>query len=95
MGELKGTGVHVAKPLLLWERGQTEEKETPLSLRLSHIPIFALSISFPPPLLPRSLSAREPGWLEIQMTNESTQLSLLLPLFIFQITFALSFTSAL
>lgn len=24
MGELKGTGVHVAKPLLLWERGQTE-----------------------------------------------------------------------
>lgn len=74
VGELKGTGVHVAKPLLLWERGQTEEKETPLSPRLSHIPILSPpSLALPPPpLLGLSLSATELGWLEIQTTNEST-----------------------
>lgn len=87
----------MAKPLLLWERGQTEEKETPLSLslRLSHIPIFALLISFPPPLLPRSLPARELGWLEIQMTNERAQLSLFFLLSIIQITFTLSLSLSL
>lgn len=83
MGELKGTGVHVAKPLLLWERGQTEEKETPLSLSLffslsrAHIHIhsnFSLILSLslvlsPHLLLPCSLSTREPSWLENQMTN--------------------------
>lgn len=47
VGELKGTGIHVAKPLLLWERGQTEEKETPLSPSLSHCPALTLSFSFP------------------------------------------------
>lgn len=31
MGELKGTAIHVAKLLLLWEKGQTEQKETSLS----------------------------------------------------------------
>lgn len=89
-GELKGTGVHVAKPLLLWERGQTEEEETPLSPSLtnSHFHSLHLHPSASAPSFPRS--AREPGWLEIQMTNESTQLLLSSPLHFSKETHSLS-----
>lgn len=89
-GELKGTGVHVAKPLLLWERGQTEEEETPLSPSLtnSHFHSLHLHPSASAPSIPRS--AREPGWLEIQMTNESTQLLLSSPLHFSNETHSLS-----
>lgn len=93
-GELKGTGVHVAKPLLLWERGQTEEEETPLSPSLtnSHFHSLHLHPSASAPSFP--CSAREPGWLEIQMTNESTQLLLSSPLYFFKRD-SLTFTSAI
>lgn len=61
-------------------REARQRRKKPLSLCLSHIPIFSLSLvfSFPPPLLSPSFShsAREPSWLENQTTNESTQLSL-------------------
>lgn len=69
MGELKGTGIHVAKLLLLWERGQTGEKEPP------PIPIFTLK----PPLSSStpSFSLCQEAWLPANpVTNESNTLLL-------------------
>lgn len=95
VGELKGTGVHVAEPLLLWERGQTEEKETPLSPSLSHSHFLSLSLVLFPSSSALSFSLPESlaGWKtkRLMRVHSSRSLSLL---FIFQITFILSFTSA-
>lgn len=71
-------------------REARQRRKKPLSLTFP----FSLSRSLSLLLCSRSLSSREPGWLQNQTANESTQLSLLCP-FIFQITAARSFLTAL
>lgn len=83
VNELKGTGIHVAKPLLLWEKGQTYDK-TPLSESCSRSHFLSLSLllhSLLPPL-PESLA----GWKN-QTANEGTALELFPYFFILQIVF--------
>lgn len=71
-------------------REARQRRKKPLSLTFP----FSLSRSLSLLLCSRSLSSREPGWLQNHTANESTQLSLLCP-FIFQITAARSFLTAL
>lgn len=70
----------MAKPLLLWERGQTEEKETPLSQSRSHSH-FLSHVPFPfssalIPSLPESLAGyKTKRLMRVQLSTPSLHFS--------------------